>query len=86
MLMRSFEGCSLLPDMAFFDEDRVNELSAKARAGSLTDAESEELDGCLHVGSVLAVLQSKRRRLLKQVGDALQIDGISRRTGERCSP
>jgi hypothetical protein len=86
MLMRSFEGCSSMPDMPFFDEDRVNELSAKARAGTLTESESQELDSCLHVGSVLAVLQSKRRRLLKQVGDALQIDGISRRTGERCSP
>jgi hypothetical protein len=47
------------------DEDRVNELSAKARAGSLTDAEAQELDSYLHVGSLLAVMQSKARRLLK---------------------
>lgn len=47
------------------DEDRVNELCAKARLGSLTEAESEELDGYLHIGSLLAVLQSKARRLLK---------------------
>jgi hypothetical protein len=48
------------------DEDRVNELSAKARAGSLTEAESQELDGYLHVGSLVAVWQSKARRVLKQ--------------------
>jgi hypothetical protein len=48
------------------DEDRVNELSAKARAGSLTEAETQELDSYLHIGSLLAVLQSKGRRLLKR--------------------
>jgi hypothetical protein len=48
------------------DEDRVNELSAKARAGSLTDTETQELDSYLHIGSLLAVMQSKARRLLKQ--------------------
>lgn len=46
------------------DEDRVNELSAKAQKGSLTEAESQELDSYLHIGSLLAVLQSKARRLL----------------------
>jgi uncharacterized protein YnzC (UPF0291/DUF896 family) len=49
------------------DEDRVNELSAKARAGSLTEAETQELDSYLHIGSLLAVIQSKARRLLKNV-------------------
>jgi hypothetical protein len=34
------------------DEDRVNELSAKARAGALTEAEAGELDGYLHIGSL----------------------------------
>ena len=47
------------------DEDRVNELSAKARAGSLSDSEQQELDSYLHIGSMLAVMQSKARRLLK---------------------
>jgi hypothetical protein len=47
------------------DEDRVNELSAKARDGSLTEAETQELDSYLHIGSLLAVMQSKARRLLK---------------------
>ena len=49
------------------DEDRVNELSAKARTGSLTDSEQQELDSYLHIGSLLAVMQSKVRRLLKHV-------------------
>jgi hypothetical protein len=32
------------------DEDRVNELSAKARAGSLSQTETQELDSYLHIG------------------------------------
>ena len=47
------------------DEDRVNELSARVQRGLLTEAESQELDSYLHIGSLLAVLQSKARRLLK---------------------
>jgi len=47
------------------DEHRVDVLSAKARAGSPTEAEAEELEGYLRIGSVLAVLQSTARRLLK---------------------
>ena len=48
------------------DEDRVNELSAKARAGTLTDTEIQELDSYLHVGSLLAVMQSKARQILRR--------------------
>ena len=48
------------------DERRIDELSAKARAGTLTDREAQELDSYLHIGSLLAVMQSKARRLLKQ--------------------
>jgi len=48
------------------DEDRVDELSAKARAGSLSEAEGKELDSYLHIGSLLAVMQSNARRRLKQ--------------------
>ena len=47
------------------DEDRVNELSAKARAGSLSENETQELDSYLHIGRLLAVMQSRARRLLK---------------------
>jgi hypothetical protein len=54
------------------DEDRVNELSAKAREGSLTEAEAQELDSYLHIGSLLAVMQSKARRLLKHAPSSQQ--------------
>lgn len=54
------------------DEDRVNELSAKARAGSLTEVESQELDSYLHIGSLLAAMQSRARRLLKHVPPSQQ--------------
>lgn len=47
------------------DEERVNELSAKARAGSLSEAETQELDSYLHIGRLLAIMQSRARRLLK---------------------
>ena len=46
------------------DEDRVNELSAKARAGSLSQAETQELDSYLHIGFLLGIMQAKARRLL----------------------
>jgi hypothetical protein len=48
------------------DEDRVNELSAKARAGTLTEAETQELDSYLHIGFLLGVLQAKARGLLQK--------------------
>lgn len=47
------------------DEDRVNELSAKARGGCLNQSETQELDSYLHIGHLLAVMQSRARRLLK---------------------
>ncbi len=47
------------------DEERVNELSERPRAGSLTEAETQELDSYLHVGSLIAAVQAKARRLLK---------------------
>ena len=47
------------------DEARVEELSAKARSGSLTDSETQELDSYLHVGFLLGVMQSRARRLLQ---------------------
>ena len=54
-----------LPDA---DRKRVDELSAKARSGSLNDAEEAELDSYLHIGSLLGVMQSRARRLLKRTG------------------
>ena len=43
------------------DEERVNVLSAKAQAGSLTETETRELDSYLHVGYLLGVLQARAR-------------------------
>ena len=48
------------------DEERVNELSAKARAGSLQPDEEQELDSYLHIGRLLAVMQSRARQLLSK--------------------
>ncbi len=50
----------------------MNELSAKARAGTLTEMEAQELDSYLHIGSLLAVMQSKARRLLKHTPSCQQ--------------
>ena len=50
------------------DRNRVDELSAKARTGSLSAAEEAELDSYLHIGSLLGVMQSRARRLLKKTG------------------
>ena len=46
------------------DQERVQELSAKAREGSLSESETQELDSYLHIGRLLAVMQSRARRLL----------------------
>ena len=48
------------------DDERVNELSAKARTGSLTDAEAQELDSYLHIGFLFGVMQAKARGLLNR--------------------
>ena len=48
------------------DEERVDELSAKARAGSLTEPEAQELDSYLHIGRLLAVMQSRARTSLNE--------------------
>ena len=47
------------------DEARMRELVARNRDGRLTDREREELDNFVKVGDLLAVLQSKARKLLK---------------------
>jgi hypothetical protein len=68
------DSAAITPDVARYllslqlpeaDRDRVDELSAKARAGSLTEEETRELDSYLHSGSLLAVMQSRARGILK---------------------
>ncbi len=69
------EDQAITPDVARFllsmklteaDEERVNELSAKACAGSLTEGERQELESYLHIGTLLGVMQSKARRLTQR--------------------
>ena len=54
--------------MRFSDDDveRMNELSEKANAGTLTDAEDAEMTDYERVGHLLGILQSKARKSLKQ--------------------
>jgi hypothetical protein len=44
----------------------MNELSELARQGKLKVNEQAELDSYLHVGNLLAVIQSKGRRALQR--------------------
>ncbi len=55
-----------LLSIRFDDRDtaRMNELSELARQGKLTGQEQAELDSYIHVGNLLAVMQSKGRRAL----------------------
>ncbi|MBI4658792.1 MAG: hypothetical protein HY735_08110 [Verrucomicrobia bacterium] len=50
------------------DRQRANELSAKARAGTLTTAEERELDEYLSIESALITLKSKARLSLRHIG------------------
>jgi hypothetical protein len=50
------------------DKDRMHELAAKARAGSLTLKEQAEVEAYSRIGSLLGILQSKARRVLKRRG------------------
>jgi uncharacterized protein YnzC (UPF0291/DUF896 family) len=48
------------------DLDRINELSAKAREGTLDAAEKAELEHYVHVGHLLSILKAKLRGRLKK--------------------
>jgi hypothetical protein len=50
------------------DLQRMDELAAKARAGTLKEAERAEVENYEHVGHLLALMQSKARRSLSKVG------------------
>ena len=76
-LIQARDGMS--PDVAKYrlsidfgaeDTERMNVLAERAREGDLTAEEVAELDSYLHVGSLLSILQSKARRLLKSEGPA----------------
>lgn len=48
------------------DHDRMRDLSEKANAGTLTQAETDEMDDYERVGYLLAALHSKARKALKK--------------------
>ncbi len=48
------------------DHARMEELSAKARAGTLTSSEQDELDTFERLGCVLDILHARARQTLKK--------------------
>jgi hypothetical protein len=48
------------------DIRRMHELSAKARAGTLTPEEDAEMDDFERVGSILSTIKSKARQALRR--------------------
>ena len=57
-----------LLSIRFDDRDtaRMNELSELAQQGKLTTDDLAELDSYIHVGNLIATIQSKARRSLQQ--------------------
>jgi hypothetical protein len=51
------------------DIDRMNELAAMAREGSLSAQQQEELDAYLRIGGMISILQSKARLSLRAARD-----------------
>jgi uncharacterized protein YnzC (UPF0291/DUF896 family) len=52
------------------DVRRMNALSAKARAGTLTSEEDEELENYVRIGHLLGILQSRARQALARTNRA----------------
>jgi hypothetical protein len=50
------------------DKARMHDLSVKARAGTLTTAEEEEMDSYERAGALLSTLKSQARQTLKKSG------------------
>jgi hypothetical protein len=61
------EAARFFLGLSFNEEDvaRMHELAAKAREGTLTEAERGEIANYEHVGSVLSLLKAKSRVALK---------------------
>lgn len=59
-------------DFEAHDIERMNSLSERARDGTLTKEETDELDSYLHVGSLLSMLQSRARRVLRPENTSLR--------------
>lgn len=63
----SLDAANYFLSLRFDDRDvaRMNELSEMARLGTLGTADEAELDSYIHVGNLLAVMQSKARQALR---------------------
>ena len=63
----SRDAADYLLSLRFDDADisRMNELSEMARLGALGTADAAELDSYIHVGNLLAVMQSEARQALR---------------------
>ena len=63
----SRDAANYLLSLRFDDRDisRMNELSELARLGALPTTDAAELDSYIHVGNLLAVMQSQARRSLR---------------------
>ena len=48
------------------DADRMGQLAERSESGELTDEERAEFDSYLHVGNLLAVIQSKALLALRR--------------------
>ena len=66
------EGASALLLLAFSSEDkkRMHKLAAKARAGTLTTAEQQEISNYETVGNVLGLMKAIARQSLKTAAHA----------------
>ena len=53
-------------ELAESDRDRMEQLAERSEAGTLTEDERGEFEGYLHVGNLLAVMQSRARVTLGQ--------------------
>ena len=62
------EAARSILDLEFPPEDkaRMRELAAKARAGSLTLNEEQEVESYSRVGSILGIMKSKARVALRK--------------------
>jgi hypothetical protein len=63
-----FEAAEFLLAIDFGEagRKRMNDLAEPSQAGTLTAEEQSEFNGYLHVGNLLAVMQSKARVALKR--------------------
>jgi hypothetical protein len=50
------------------DKARMHDLAVRNQEGNISTVELDELDNYIKVGNLLAILQSKARKSLKQIG------------------